>query len=57
MGLKVMAEGVETDEQRDFLSHLGCHSMQGYLFSHPLPVEDFENFPPNSRMAMSLASR
>lgn len=57
MGLKVMAEGVETDEQRDFLAHLGCHSMQGYLFSHPLPVADFENFPPNSQMAMSLPSR
>jgi diguanylate cyclase (GGDEF)-like protein/PAS domain S-box-containing protein len=42
MGLPVIAEGVETEEQRDFLINLGCHSFQGYLFSRPLPIEDFE---------------
>ncbi len=42
MGLSVIAEGVETDEQRQFLAILGCHSFQGYLFSPPLPLEDFE---------------
>ncbi len=42
MKLQVIAEGVETVDQRDFLAGLGCHSFQGYLFSHPLPVEDFE---------------
>src|ERR1035438_4803392 len=30
------------DEQRQFLAILGCHSFQGYLFSPPLPLEDFE---------------
>jgi len=39
--LHVVAEGVETEAQRDFLSHLGCHLMQGYLFSKPLPAEEF----------------
>ena len=42
MGLAVIAEGVETEEQRDFLSRLGCDSFQGYLFSRPQPVDQFE---------------
>ena len=41
MGLSVIAEGVETEEQRAFLANLGCHSFQGFLFSHPLPWGDF----------------
>lgn len=42
MGLSVIAEGVETEEQREFLARLGCHSFQGYLFSRPLSLEEFE---------------
>ncbi|MCC2977342.1 EAL domain-containing protein [Sphingomonas sp. PL-96] len=37
-GLKVTAEGVETPEQRVFLSRIGCNSLQGFLLSHPLPA-------------------
>jgi diguanylate cyclase (GGDEF)-like protein/PAS domain S-box-containing protein len=39
LNLKVVAEGVETVEQRDFLKNLGCNYGQGYLFSEPLPPE------------------
>ena len=42
LGLPALAEGVETEEQREFLASLGCHSYQGYLFSRPVPVEEFE---------------
>jgi EAL domain-containing protein (putative c-di-GMP-specific phosphodiesterase class I) len=41
MRLLVVAEGVETSEQQRFLVESGCHSMQGYLFSRPLPSDDF----------------
>lgn len=41
LGLSVMAEGVETPEQHDYLARLGCHAFQGYLFSKPMPASDF----------------
>ncbi|GLR14801.1 hypothetical protein GCM10007907_35910 [Chitinimonas prasina] len=41
--LQVVAEGVETPEQRDFLGQLGCDYMQGYYLSRPVPAEQFES--------------
>jgi EAL domain-containing protein (putative c-di-GMP-specific phosphodiesterase class I) len=44
LGLDVIAEGVETEGQRQFLESIGCHHFQGYLFSKPLPVADFDAY-------------
>jgi diguanylate cyclase (GGDEF)-like protein/PAS domain S-box-containing protein len=41
LDLTTIAEGVETEEQRVLLRDLGCPTAQGYLFSRPLPVEEF----------------
>ncbi len=42
LGLDVIAEGVETEAQRDALVQQGCHAFQGYLYARPLPLADFE---------------
>jgi len=44
LDMNVIAEGVETEEQRDFLEAHGCLAYQGYLFSRPLPLPAFEEF-------------
>jgi EAL domain-containing protein (putative c-di-GMP-specific phosphodiesterase class I) len=40
----VVAEGVETAEQRDLLEAAGCDFGQGYFFARPMPIPDFEAF-------------
>jgi predicted signal transduction protein with EAL and GGDEF domain len=44
LGLAIIAEGVETAAQREFLLKNGCPSYQGYFFGHPLPIDEFEIF-------------
>ncbi|MBL4775931.1 MAG: EAL domain-containing protein, partial [Mariprofundus sp.] len=44
LNLTVIAEGVEKQEQLDWLNKHGCDDIQGYFFSRPLPVDDFESF-------------
>ncbi|AFO48128.1 putative bifunctional diguanylate cyclase/phosphodiesterase [Pseudomonas putida] len=41
LGLRIVAEGVETGKQQDFLTRLGCDSLQGYLLGQPVPAEQF----------------
>ncbi|HLD65544.1 MAG TPA: EAL domain-containing protein [Pseudomonas sp.] len=41
LNLRIVAEGVETPKQQDFLTDLGCDALQGFLLGRPLPVEQF----------------
>ena len=43
IGLKTVAEGVENEEQYRILQQLGCDSCQGFYFSKPLPLSEFQN--------------
>lgn len=43
LNIEAVAEGVETQEQMDFLAGYGCNNMQGFLFARPVPVEAFKN--------------
>ncbi|WP_083626876.1 EAL domain-containing protein [Planktothrix serta] len=49
LNFKVIAEGVETQLERDFLAHQGCDLIQGYLISPPLPFEQFCEFYSNRK--------
>lgn len=44
LGLQVMAEGVESKSQREYLKRLSCYAYQGFFLSPPLPVDEFEAF-------------
>ncbi|MGA2833954.1 MAG: EAL domain-containing protein [Terracidiphilus sp.] len=54
LGFGVIAEGVETVEQLDFLAGCGCYTYQGYFFSRPLPLESFEKFVRQSGNAQPI---
>ncbi|HKT60685.1 MAG TPA: EAL domain-containing protein [Gemmatimonadales bacterium] len=58
LGLQVVGEGIETEEQREVLRDQGCDAMQGYLFSRPVPADQLVPFlartPPSRRSARKL---
>lgn len=51
LNFKVIAEGVETEKEREFLAEQGCDIIQGYLISRPLPAEEFYQFLISSRFS------
>ncbi len=55
LGIRTVAEGVETDSQRRMLVQLGCPLMQGYLTSRPLPADDFAAFWDNNQLTAVMA--
>ncbi len=55
-GIDIIAEGVENTNQSDYLESLGCHTMQGFLFSKPIKVSEFLNKVANQREDISSLS-
>jgi diguanylate cyclase len=54
LGLQVVAEGVETDAQRELLTRLGCDHGQGYFFSRPVPAAQLQAMLPSVRRRAAL---
>ena len=50
LGMRVVAEGIEEQEQVDALHESGCDFIQGYVYSKPLPVEKFDIWKKESRL-------
>ncbi len=57
LGIKTIAEGVETTGQRQTLTRMGCDYAQGYLFSRPLPSADFEQYLLRREKKLSTPAR
>jgi EAL domain-containing protein (putative c-di-GMP-specific phosphodiesterase class I) len=54
LNLPVIAEGVETRQQADYLKSVGCYLMQGYYFSKPVPTADFTGLLQNSKISQNM---
>ena len=57
LGISVIAEGVETTEQRDFLRRHGCNAIQGYLYSRPLDADAFSELLYGKRLGTDAETR
>jgi EAL domain-containing protein (putative c-di-GMP-specific phosphodiesterase class I) len=55
LNLKTVAEGVETQEELDFLWQVGCEQSQGFLHSKPVPADEFAEFLERGRGPMLVA--
>ncbi|OOZ37915.1 putative bifunctional diguanylate cyclase/phosphodiesterase, partial [Solemya elarraichensis gill symbiont] len=56
LGFKVVAEGVETEKQKEFLTDMGCDLLQGFLFSRPIPASEYQKLvrsEPNWHLTVS----
>lgn len=51
LGIPVIAEGVETSEQAEYLKNIGCHYMQGFYIARPMPVKEFMELLKNNKIA------
>lgn len=56
LGMSVIAEGVETSNQLDFLKSIGCDRIQGFYFARPMPCEEFETYIQNYKMQKDIRS-
>ena len=56
LGMKVVAEGVETEAQLKYLLSIGCEKIQGYLISKPLPADQIEHFIRNNHIMTSFGT-
>jgi EAL domain-containing protein (putative c-di-GMP-specific phosphodiesterase class I) len=54
LGMRVVAEGVETQEQLNFLHQIGCDAIQGYIFSPPVIAGELENLLKQTTSASTL---
>jgi EAL domain-containing protein (putative c-di-GMP-specific phosphodiesterase class I) len=56
LGMRTVAEGVETGKQLEELTQLGCSEVQGYYFSRPKPAAEILPLPPAGRAEQALAA-
>ena len=53
VGMRTLAEGVETDEQAKFLKNITCEKLQGYLLSKPIPYEELNKMIKEGKFVIS----